>query len=429
MKLKSSVVTALLFLAVMSGAAEVVRAQGVSVIGYSGSSTKPKVMVDSVRSAGGDSIRAIIVRDFENSDRIIVVPPAGMPSAGGPMNYALLTQFEVNGVVVASLLPSGWLHVELHDVVAKLMKQKADFPLPGIPGNPAWRLALHGVADSLEAWITGTRGIAQTRIAFVRDGRVWLVDSDGANANPVTPRGLSPKWTPNGRALVYYINDAESSPVMITDLATGAQRALTSMRSSQAQDYDPVVTPDGRSIVFARSSDSGTDLFTVPLIGGSPQRLTSGRGRASGSASVSPDGQRMVFASDRSGHQEVYISDIDGTNVELLTTGGVGERNWRDNPDWSPDGRTIAYQSGIERGAFQIMTIDVRSQTTKQITSDGRNDDPSWAPDSRHMVITSTRGGTTQLWVVDAQSGKMRQITRGTGARGSAWSPRLTGTP
>ncbi|MEP6765740.1 MAG: hypothetical protein ABJB66_15605 [Gemmatimonadaceae bacterium] len=410
-----------------------VRAQSGVVLGMcygGGCDSKQHIMVDSVRGAGGDSIRTIISRDLDNSDRFVVISPVGTPgSAGGPLNYPLFLSFGVNGVIEASVLPSGWLHVELHDVGLKLVKQKQDFPLPGLPGNRDWRLALHGVSDSIEEWITGQRGIAQTRIAFVRDGRVWTVDSDGWGANPITPRGLSPKWTPNGRAIVYNILDDNGSPIMVTDIATGAQKALTSLHG--AQDYAPSVTPDGRSVLFARNTPDGTDLFTMPLLGGTAQRLTAGRGRASGSPAPSPDGKRMVFASDRSGHQEVYISDIDGTNVDLLTTGGFGERAWRDSPDWSPDGRLVAYQGATsERGAFQIYTINVRDQFVKQITGDARNDDPSWAPDSRHLVVTSTRGGNPQLWIVDTQGGKARQLTRGlSSARGSSWSPRLTGAP
>ena len=46
------------------------------------------------------------------------------------------------------------------------------------------------------------------------------------------------------------------------------------------------------------------------------------------------------------------------------------------------------------------------------LTSEGRNEDPSWAPDGRHVVFTSTRSGARQLWVVDVESGRMRQLTR-----------------
>ena len=213
------------------------------------------------------------------------------------------------------------------------------------------------------------------------------------------------------------------------DLATGAQKTLTNLRSSQGSDFAPCVSYDGRNVVFARDAPSGTDLFSVPLSGGAEQRLTSGRGKASTSPTLSPDGLRMAFSSDRAGPLDLYVSDVDGSNAELLTHGGIGERNWRDGADWSPDGRFVAYQSGVSP-AFQVMLVNVRDQTTKFVTSEGKNIEPSWAPDSRHLVVSSARNSLTQqLWVIDTQTGSARQLTRGTVPRAPAWSPRLTGPP
>jgi TolB protein len=61
----------------------------------------------------------------------------------------------------------------------------------------------------------------------------------------------------------------------------------------------------------------------------------------------------------------------------------------------------------------------------KQLTSDGENEDPSWAPDARHLVFTSSRSGTKQLWVLDTETGRARQLTHVDDARLAAWSPRL----
>ena len=155
-----------------------------------------------------------------------------------------------------------------------------------------------------------------------------------------------------------------------------------------------------------------------------PRRISVGRGRASMQPSFSPDGQRIVFMSDRSGTSDVYISDVDGTNAEVLSAATYGDRSNRTGPDWSPDGRLIAFQS-LNGNSKKIMTISVRDQSVRSVASEGRNDDPSWAPDSRHLVFTSDRSGVRQLWVVDVETGRTRQVTRGSMARLAAWSPRL----
>ncbi|MEO7360406.1 MAG: hypothetical protein ABI120_08750 [Gemmatimonadaceae bacterium] len=405
------------------------RIDGVTIDGRYRGGEKVKLMVDFVKGTAGDSITEILTRDLRYSDRYDMLPAGSAPGLTGAVNYALFAQLGAQGVVEASVLPSGTLHVELHDVSKQLLMQKQDFLLPGIPGNKDWRMAVHGASDQIEQWITGQRGIAQSRIAYVRDNRIWMVDSDGANAGPVNSRGVFPKWTPNGRAIVYNLVEADFQPIMLMDVATGAQKTLTNLRASDAGDVAPVVTSDGRTVIFGRNSSSGTDLFSVPLAGGPTQRLTNTRGKSSGSPTVSPDGLRMAFSSDRAGMQNVYVADIDGSNVEVLTQGGVGERNWRDGADWSPDGRLIAYQSGVNP-SFQIMIVNVRDQTTKFVTGEGKNIEPSWAPDSRHLVASSARNGLgQQLWVIDTQTGSARQLTRGSLPRAPAWSPRLTGTP
>jgi TolB protein len=382
---------------------------------------KPSLLVLPIRGAFGDSIAAMVSRDLDYSDRFTLVPTSTAAEPAGPPNYAVFAKLGVDGIVQATLLPSGWLRVALLDVFKKTVANQKDFPLPTQTGTPSWRMAVHGVSDGIEEWVTSQRGIAQTQIAFERDKKIWLVDSDGANARPVTPAGMSPSWAPSGRALVYSVNTGRD-PLFVTELATGAQRTLT--QPTAAQDLTPSVSPDGRTVAFARVADNGTDLFTMPFSGGSPTRITVGRGSISSQPTFSPDGQRIVFSSDRSGHNEVYICDLDGTNVEALTDGVYGDRNYRTGPDWSPDGRLVAFES-LNGGVFQIMTVNLRDKSVRTVTNDGRNGDPSWAPDSRHLVFTSNRSGVRQLWVVDVESGRTRQLTRGSSARLSAWSPRL----
>jgi TolB protein len=118
--------------------------------------------------------------------------------------------------------------------------------------------------------------------------------------------------------------------------------------------------------------------------------------------------------------------DADGTNVDQLTPLELGQNAYRASPDWSPDGRAVAFQSQLA-GTFQVFTINLRDRGLRQLTSDGRNEDPSWAPDGRHLTFVSTRTGSRQLWVLDVETGRTRQLTHGGGAaRLPAWSPRLS---
>jgi TolB protein len=70
--------------------------------------------------------------------------------------------------------------------------------------------------------------------------------------------------------------------------------------------------------------------------------------------------------------------------------------------------------------------MGLRDRAPKRLTSDGINEDPSWAPDSRHIVFTSSRTGVQQLFVLDVESGRTRQLTHsGAKVRTGDWSSYL----
>ncbi|HET9453713.1 MAG TPA: hypothetical protein VFO66_05455 [Gemmatimonadaceae bacterium] len=388
--------------------------------------TKPGVVVLPIRAPAGDSLVAIFERDFDLSNRLAVVRLAGTPpptAAGGRLNYQFYGTVGAAAVVQASVTPRG-VHVALHDVAKGTVATVHDFPLTEAPYSRAWRHAVHGIADQVEEWITLRRGIAQTRIAFVRGNEIHMVDFDGEQeqAIPVVGAALSPAWHPSGQLLAYNTYGPESR-IVIHDLRTGRTRHFGAQRN--VTNLTPSFTPDGRSLVYSISTENGADLYLMPLEGDAfPRRVTVGRGSENVGPSFSPDGNRITFTSDRTGHPEVYIMDADGTNADIFTAFDFGDQNDRASPDWSPDGRQIAFQSRID-GRFQIFTMSIRDRQPRQLTSEGENEDPSWAPDGRHLVFVSTRTGTQQLWILDTESGKLRQLTRAGGTRLPAWSPRF----
>src|SRR5690242_21414155 len=93
------------------------------------------------------------------------------------------------------------------------------------------------------------------------------------------------------------------------------------------------VSPDGRTIVFELLGD----LYTMPVSGGEAKRITSGPPFDS-QPRYSPDGKTIVFLSDRSGAENIWLCDPDGSHAKALTKGNT---NLYASPEWTPDGNYV----------------------------------------------------------------------------------------
>ncbi|MCI0490164.1 MAG: amidohydrolase family protein [Blastocatellia bacterium] len=105
------------------------------------------------------------------------------------------------------------------------------------------------------------------------------------------------------------------------------------------------VSPDGKTIVF----DLLGDIYTLPATGGEAKRII-GDISFESQPKFSPDGKHIAFLSDRSGAENIWLSDADGSNPKALTKG----RNQSFlSPSWTPDGQyVIASKSGGGIGTF-----------------------------------------------------------------------------
>jgi Tol biopolymer transport system component len=93
------------------------------------------------------------------------------------------------------------------------------------------------------------------------------------------------------------------------------------------------VSPDGQTIVFELLGD----LYTLPMAGGAATRITSGVPFDS-QPRYSPDGSRIAFLSDRSGDENVWIANKDGSDPRAITK---GKSTVYRSPEWTPDGQYI----------------------------------------------------------------------------------------
>ena len=291
------------------------------------------------------------------------------------------------------------------------------------------RMGIHVVSDEIERWITGTRGIAATRIAFVDGAHLKIVDSDGANERiiPTVGAALSPAWHPTGRWIVYVDADDRGTRIAQIDLRTMRPQLVAA--SNRGLNITPVYTKDGKSIVWASGGDSPAELYLTSAVAGEDTALKPFVGRTgfeTTSPSFSPDGKQIAFMSPRPLTPQLYTMNVDGTGLRLLTPVVAGKRSYRTGPDWSPMGDKIAYQQ--QNGDFQVWTIGVKDRVMRQLTTEGENEDPSWAPDGRHLSITRRLGAIgdpRSIWILDEKTGRLRRLTQTGDARLSDWSPPL----
>jgi TolB protein len=385
-------------------------------------------------AAGLDSVRAVVQRDLDYSERFEMIPlgdepPGSVPGrsaaeAGAGVNYGLYKTLGAQ-FAVELLQAAGGVTARLHDVTASRVRSQQAFGLPG-PADPTYRLELHRVADEVARWATGTAGAAATRLLFVSGGRVYRMDSDGEDIAPLTPAGataLSPVWSPDGQRFAYTQFAAGRGPISVQMIGSGA--ALVVPGSQTGLNITPMFSPDGRTLAYAHSDENGTDVFTANVIDRCcAQRLTVGRYADNLSPTFSPDGRRIAFVSTRAGPPQVYVMAADGTDQELLAPFDYGATGSSNAPEWSPDGANVAFHREVA-GSPQLFLVDVAGRRVRQLTSSGRNEDPTWGPDGRHIAFVSDRSGRRQLWVIDVETGRVRQLDTPGAARLPSWSRRL----
>src|SRR5207237_1400286 len=122
-------------------------------------------------------------------------------------------------------------------------------------------------------------------------------------------------------------------------------------------------------------------------------------------------GSRIAFMSHRSGHDEIWVCNGDGSNPAQLTS----FQSSSNTPRWFPDGRRIVFDSDKE-GQKDIYLIDTDNPVPRRLTNDPSEDiTPSVSQDGKWIYFSSRRTGRLEIWRVPAQGGEMVQITRNGG--------------
>lgn len=133
----------------------------------------------------------------------------------------------------------------------------------------------------------------------------------------------------------------------------------------------------------------------------------------------SPDGQRLLFRSNRSGAWELHTADLEGRNAAQLTrddtnnTVNPHEYGGEGPPRWSPDGKHIVWMRKFPERGHDLWVMDADGTNAKPLTDNGTIDDayPSWSPDGRSIAFDSNRDGNNEIYVMNADGSDVVRVT------------------
>ncbi|MBW7996758.1 MAG: hypothetical protein FVQ81_09380 [Candidatus Glassbacteria bacterium] len=293
------------------------------------------------------------------------------------------------------------------------------------------RLAAHRISDDVVLNVTGERGVASTRIAFVRDHpdnvtEIYTSDYDGYNASRITNENTIvklPSWSPDGVRLAFtaFKNIVTDPDLYVVNLAGGEVNLLHA-----AIGVDMVANWCERNgfLAFSSGVSGNQEIYFLRPGETRPNRLTFSYADDF-DPTWSPNGEELAFNSTRAGNPHIYLMGADGLNVRRLT---FESRNT--TPRWRPlpYGDKILVTSEIN-GIFQIAIIDTNGDNFIQLTTQGENRDATWSPDGLHIVFTSNRRGGRgrfEIYTMDWDGNSQRPLhSSWTPGKEASWSPYL----
>lgn len=377
---------------------------------------------DSETANATRTLRSVLREDLL-FERLFSIVEGGPSPASGKLDALAWGALGAQVVIVGTIKPLGQeIHLECQ--VYDVGTGKALFGKEGKAVKSNLRRLAHLLADQLTFQLSGQPGLAHTRIAFVNNRthskEIYVMDYDGANFQQMTFHhsiALLPKWSPDGKTLVFNSYRAQNPDAYLLDYPTAGLHTLS---ARQGLNTAPNWSPDGSAIALTISRGSDPELYLVDRSSGRiVRRLTYSPG-VDTSPSFSPNGQQIAFISDRAGSPELYVMDNTGANTQRLTYG-----QWVDAPAWSPKGDWIAYERQRGQSRYDIYVIDPSGRNAHALTDgEGRNENPAWSPDGRFLAFVSNRDGRRRVYIMGADGSSPHAVGDFTGESfDPSWSP------
>ncbi len=255
-----------------------------------------------------------------------------------------------------------------------------------------------------------------------------------------------PQFDPGGRRLAFRRNEVE---IVIVDRRTGAARSLPGRASWPGLSW----TADGKSILFSWFGRIGEvnlssaairrpadelryevmdinvrgrqmacvrwefehSIWSLELLRSGDRVVAGTKTQVTSSTSwddtpqFSQDGKWIAFASGRSGAPEIWVAGSDGLNLRRLT---FFDGYFAGTPRWSMDGKRIVFDARPPASKPSIYVVPASGGQPIRLTN-AEGDVPSWSRDGRWIYYHSR--ADDQIWKIPASGGRAVRVTRGGG--------------
>jgi Tol biopolymer transport system component len=253
-------------------------------------------------------------------------------------------------------------------------------------------------------------------------GQVYTVNPDGTRTRQLThvPRGIDagdPAWSPDGSRIAYVSNASGNFAVWGMRANGTGQHPIAGRPGFDY--FTPQWSPNGRRLVVTECDAAlGPPIWChIVVMGsdGSARRTLVGGRRINQNPDYSPAGRWIAFDSDRAGfHSTVWLVRPDGSALHRLTR-PFREAFW---PRWSPDGRHLLFTNNCCVARSDVFVMRADGSHIRQLTHfPGLHQGgfASYSPDGRQIVLMSSlkRPGDSpfnDLYTMRADGSNLRRI-------------------